>query len=94
MPGTKEYMDSQALPIPKTVKMTNMRVAVFNQERTLLIGLGNYQGEEYHVGTSGPEVCPCVHLDAGRVIYGCECNWYPVEDLPEEVCKKFGIEVY
>ena len=95
MPGAKVYMDHQALPKPKTLKMKNCRVAVFNEDKTVLVGLGNYQGEEFHLSSSsGPEVCPCIHLDSGKVVYGCEHNWYPVEDLPEAVCKKFGIQVY
>jgi len=95
MSNVKEYMDHQALPKPKTVKMTNCRVAAFNEDRSVLIGLGNYQGEEFHNSAiNGPEVCPCIHLDAGKVVYGCECNWYPVEDLPPEICEKFGIKVY
>lgn len=58
------------------------------------LGYGTYQGEEIPKEGFGfmAEVCrnegiknPCIQLDSGKVVYGCECWWGPEDEIKNQI---------
>lgn len=91
---SRTFIDHQPLPKPIEMRMQNMRVAVFSEDRTEYIGLGNLAGEEYHHSpTKGAGVFNCVHMDDTSILYDSDHFWVAVESLSEEQREKYGIKI-
>jgi hypothetical protein len=89
-----EFIDHQPIPKPLEMRMVNLRVAVFSEDRKNFIGLGNLAGEEFHNSpTQGAGVYECIHMDDTKILYGSDCFWVPLDQLSDEQLEQFGIKV-
>ncbi len=87
------------LPMPKMggAYTPGIRIAVWDGRHEEFWGTGAYLGEEYyHSPQFGPGTYPKLELDkevSGRkIIYGCECWWQPLEDIPTGIKQSLGIK--
>ncbi len=65
-----------------------------NNNEVKVLGYGVYIGEEVPVGAGGfmgeamaeeGITNPCIELDSGEKVYGCECWWGPEEQMRASV---------
>lgn len=63
-------------------------------EKIEFLGYGTYQGNQIPKEGFGimAEGCrnqgienPCIHLDSGKVVYGCECYWGPEDQIKNHI---------
>jgi hypothetical protein len=65
------------------------------EETVYLLGYGVYQGRHVPPAGSGVKLFgremhlpnPCIELDSGAKVYGCECWWGPEEKIKAQVAK-------
>jgi len=68
-----------------------------DNENTYLLGFGIYEGRKvpskevggFNSGTPNP----CIKLDDGKEVFGCECWWGPEEKMKEMIKDKNIIKV-
>lgn len=93
----KTYLDYLPMPKFRTERIPGIRIAIWDGHGQEFLGVGTYLGEEYyHSPQFGPGTYPKLEFDkevkGRKIIYGCECWWKPIDQIPPPVKVQLGIK--